>query len=177
MDNYDHFSKTIKETLSNFPLDIKLFHLHFTIEEHFESIQLTNEELKIHQIFLPPNYIQKQTVYKHKDLNKILEMAKILFNERKITLIGTKLECLVATRDILDNKIYLGDVNYIEIHLKDKEFKQNNNFSQILSYSFKNKCIANAVRLTQQQIGLITDVYSFYNEKIPYLVEVSIYDH
>lgn len=181
MDSYENFSASVLKKVAQFPPNfIKLFHLHFTIEEECELIQVDLcQELKIHQIFLPPNYIQRQTVYKHADLRKILDMANKLFNCPQITLIGTKLECLVKTCDLIEQRADLREynVNYIEVHLGGKNFASCANFPQLLSFSQKNNYVATAIRLEPHQTHVIPEIFSFYNEQVPLLVEVSVYDH
>ena len=181
---FSEFKHQVLKFIQNCKLPIKLFHLHFTIKEELNEIVLENNEIiKIHQIFLPPNTIQYQTVYKTHKIDKILETAEKLYNCNKCTLIGEKLEVLFETSILLKEISKLPKFNYVEVHFKDIDFKYCKKYTQLLSYSLKNKCVVNAIRLHEAESSRtsiandLLKIYEFYNQPLLYCTEVSIYDN
>lgn len=104
--DFETFKSKTQKIVEAWPCDIKLFHLHFTIDKELNEVQVGqfghvgqvgSNIIKIHRIYLPPGIVQKQTVYKSQKIDDVYAVAKDLFDRRaEIGLIGAKLEILMT---------------------------------------------------------------------------------
>jgi hypothetical protein len=185
MNKYLEFEESVLKTLSKCKVKIELYHLHFTIRNSdIKEIELKDdriEVIKIHRMRLTPTITQYQTVYKNSLLSKIFDVAKKLFTLESIDLIGYKLECIVKYN--LENIVNFPKFNYVELHFKKIDFKDFHNQSQkqLISYSYDNDCIVNAIRFPDDKSReeIFKDIekwISFFNSTKPNNIEISIYD-
>jgi hypothetical protein len=181
---YDKFFQTTISFIENCKLKIKLFHLHFTIAEtNIKQIVLNNGEiLTIHSYFLPKFQIQRQTVYKTANMDRIFEVAKELYAmSDQFTLIGEKLEVIVNFNSMIEHITELPSFVYIEIHLNNLDFKTIKDQKQLLSFSIKKSSIAGSVRYfdcAREAIEQkVKELLEFYNIFRPLTVEIAIYDN
>lgn len=185
--NFETFYRETNNIIKQWPCDISLYHLHFTINKQLDKIELDDGQIiKVHCIFLPPNIFQKQTVYKNSNIEQIYGVARQLFNRSEtIGLIGAKLEVLIKNDYVMPNLKLFPKFNYIEFHhsvdendCKEQEDRLNlPDIEQFLSYSLKNKRVVSAVRFYQTDANLSENIEVF-NKHWPanFLTEVSIYD-
>jgi hypothetical protein len=185
MNKYLEFEESVLKTLSNCKVKIELYHLHFTIRNSdIKEIELKDDRIKvikIHRMRLTPTITQYQTVYKNSLLSKIFDVAKKLFTLESIDLIGYKLECIVKYN--LENIVNFPKFNYVELHFKKIDFKDFHNQSQkqLISFSYDNDCIVNAIRFPDDKSReeIFKDIekwISFFNSTKANNIEISIYD-
>jgi hypothetical protein len=185
MNKYLEFEESVLKTLSNCKVKIELYHLHFTIRNSdIKEIELKDDRIKvikIHRMRLTPTITQYQTVYKNSLLSKIFDVAKKLFTLESIDLIGYKLECIVKYN--LENIVNFPKFNYVELHFKKIDFKDFHNQSQkqLISFSYDNDCIVNAIRFPDDKSReeVFKDIekwISFFNSTKANNIEISIYD-
>lgn len=190
MEKYLKFEQNILEVVLNSKVKIELYHLHFTIKnENIRNIELIDESsdtsqieiVKIHRMRLTPKTTQYQTVYKNSSLTKILSVAKKLFTLETIDLIGYKLECIVKFN--LENILNFPKFNYVELHFKKIDFKDfpSQQQKQLISYSFENECVVNAIRFPddKDRTEIFKDIenwIAFLKAPKPCNIEISIHD-
>jgi hypothetical protein len=194
--NFENFLNNTQKFVENSKLRPKLYHLHFTISnQDIDEIKISTNDnkeeiIKIHTILLLPNLVQKQTVYKNSNIEKILYMANRLYqlhDEKKIELIGTKLECLFSTKDLLENLSELPKFNYVELHYStiNEAMPDHLKQTQLVSYSIKHKALVSAIRFyddmdhsANTRNKMVHDLNEWFKVFEPKaLTEVSIFDY